>query len=198
MELHEKFRHQNLREEIFGYSPEYNDKFDLAIFLRRIVILSAAFARVYYKCKKNGRENMTSRTLDRIVGRPYISIDNSISILTALQSAGGELDELGLSELKISADESSPEYINLYEVKVVLQDETGKFFDATTCQEMLKKVVACINFITEVDIDSDGEKVFFKYRGETFDVSSLFKYEFCYLYCAVQDVDPLVTTFIPL
>lgn len=198
MELHEKFKHQELREVIFGYAPEYSDKYDLAIFLRRLVILSATLARVYYKNNRNDVENMTSRTIDRIVDRPYISIDNSISILTALQSAGADIDRLGLSKLKILSDEAHPDYINLYEIKAVLQDETGKFFDVPTCKEMLKKAVACMEFITEADIANSGERVSLEFFGETFDVSDLFKYEYCYLYCAIQEVDPLKTTFISL
>ena len=198
MELHERFQCQELRETIFGYAPEYSDKYDLAIFLRRIVILSATLARSYYKNKKNQKENMTSRTMDRIVRRPFISIDNSISILTTLQGAGEELDQLGLSPLKILSDESQADYVNLYEVKAILQDEVGKFFDVSSCREMLKKVIGCVEFITAADIQSDGDKTSFIFEGETFDISDLFQYEFCYLYCALQEVDPLKTTFIPL
>lgn len=198
MELHERFKHNELRETIFGYAPEYTDKYDLAIFLRRIVILSATFARAYYKSKKNQVENMTSRTLDRIVSRPYISIDNSVSVLSALQSAGEELDLLGLSALKILSDENHHEYVNFYEIKVILQDETGKFFDTSTCKEMINNVITCMNFITAVDIKSDGDRTWLIFDGEMFDISDLFKYEFCYLYCALKDVDPLKTTFIPL
>lgn len=196
MELHERFKHQELRETIFGYAPEYVDKYDLSIFLRRIVILSAAFARVYYKNKKNNKENMTSRTLDRIVERSYISIDNSVSILTTLQSAD-DLDELGLSALKILSDDQQ-DHINLYEVKVVLKDDTGKFFNTTTCMEMINKVINCISFITEVDIKNDNDKIYFLFDGEEFDISNLFKYEFCYLYRSLQEVDPLKTTFFRL
>lgn len=198
MELHERFQCQELRETIFGYAPEYNDKYDLAIFLRRIVILSATLARTYYQHKKNQKENMTSRTMDRIISRPFISIDNSISVLTTLQNAGDELDLLGLSALKILSDESQADYVNLYEVKAILQDEVGKFFDVSTCREMLEKVIGCVKFITVADIQSDGDNTSLIFEGETFDISDLLRYEFCYLYCALQEVDPLKTTFIPL
>lgn len=198
MELHEKFEYSELREAIFGYAPEYSDKFDLAIFLRRIVILSATFARAYYKNKRCQKENMTSRTIDRIVDRPFISIDNSISILSALQNAGEDLDELGLSALRILSDEKQSDYINLYEVKAVLQDDTGKFFDAVFCKETIKKVIACVSFITKTEIKSDEDRTWFIFDGETFDISSLFKHEFCYLYCTLQEVDPLITSYVPL
>ena len=198
MKPHEQFKHRELREVIFGYEPEYSDRYDLAIFLRRTVILSAALARAYYVTKRNNKENMMSRTIDRIVERPYISIDNSVSMLTALQGAGEKLDRLGLSALKILSDETNPDFINLYEVKAVLQDEAGKFFDVATCREMLNKVITCVQFITSADIKTDEDKSWFVLDGESFDVSDLFKYEFCYLYRALQEVDPLTTTFIPL
>ena len=198
MELHERFKHNALSEAIFGYDPEYSDKYDLAIYLRRIIILSATLARVYYQNKRNQAKNMTSRTIDRIVERPFISIDNSISILTAIQSAGKELEQLGLSALKITSDEKQADYIDIYEVKAVLQDDTGKFFDTAVCMEMLKKVINCIGFITEVDIKNEGDRTWLQFKDESFDISNLFKYEFCYLYCALQEVDPIKTTFIPL
>ena len=197
MELHERFEFSELKEAIFGYEPEYSDKYDLAIFLRRIVILSAALARVYYKNKKCPMENMTSRTIDRIVDRPFISVDNSISILSALQNAGDDLNELGLSALKIISEENQPDYINLYEVKAILQDETGKFFDAVTCKELIEKVITCISFITKTEIKSDENRTWLIFNGETFDISDLFKYEFCYLYCTLKEVDPLVTDYVP-
>lgn len=198
MELHERFEYSELKEAIFGYDPEYSDKYDLAIFLRRIVILSAALARVYYKNKSSKTDNMTSRTIDRIVGRPFISVDNSISILSAIQSAGEELDELGLSALRILSDENQDNYINLYEIKSILQDESGKFFDAVTCKEVIKKVITCIGFITKTDIKSDEDRTWLMFDGEAFDISDLFKYEFCYLYCTLQEVDPLITKYVPL
>lgn len=198
MELHERFEFSELKEAIFGYEPEYSDKYDLAIFLRRIIILSATFARTYYKNKRCQKENMTSRTIDRIVERPYISVDNSISILSALQNAGAELEDLGLSALKILSDEKQLEYINLYEVKAILQDETGKFFDAVTCKEVIKKVITCISFITKTEIKNDENRTWFIFDGETFDISDLIKYEFCYLYCTFKEVDPLIINYIPL
>lgn len=198
MELHERFEFSELKEAIFGYEPEYSDKYDLAIFLRRIVILSATLARVYYKNKRCQKENMTSRTIDRIVERPFISVDNSISILSALQNAGKDLDELGLSALKILSDEKQPDYINLYEIKAILQDETGKFFDAVTCKEVIKKVITCISFIIKTEIKSDENQTWFIFNGETFDISDLFKYEFCYLYRTLKEVDPLITNYVPL
>ena len=198
MELHERFPYPNLKEAIFGNAPEYTDKYDLSIYLRRIVILSAAFARAYYGKKGNGHDNMTSRALDKIIKRPFLSIDSSVSVLTILQNAGAELGRLGVSSLKIVSDKSHPEYMDLYEVKAILQDETGKFFNAATCFAMINKVLACIGFITRLEIENCGEEVRFVFEGETFDVSELFQYEFCYLYRAVSDVDPLATTFIPL
>lgn len=198
MELHKKFQNQELRETIFGFDPEYSDKYDLAIYLRRIVILSGAFIRVYFKNKKRNKENITSKAIERIVNRPYISIDNSVSILTMVQSAVEDIEKLGLSALKIVSDEDYDEYINLYELKGILQDETGKFFDAVRCKEILYKVVSCIKFITLIDIKNDGEKTLFVYDGENFDVSDFFKYEYCYLYKALQEVDPLKTCYIPL
>lgn len=197
MELHERFLHPGIRDTIFGYAIEYSDKYDLALFLRRIIILSATLARAYYKAKHTQKKNMTSRVIEKIVERPFLSIDNCISILTAIQRAGEELEPLGLSALKISGA-ASPESIDLYEVKAVLQDEAGKFFQAATCREMIEKVLSCVNFITETEIEHDGEKVWLVFRGEVFDIGDLFKYEFCYLYRALQDVDPLKTAFVPL
>ena len=198
MEVHERFLHPELRETIFGYSPEYSDKYDLALFLRRIVILSATLMRVYYKSKHTAMKNMTSRVVEKIVERPFLSIDNCISILTAIQSAGEDLEPLGISALKILSDEASPDYINLYEVKAILQDDTGKFFQAATCREMINKVINCVPFITETEIHNSGEKVSLIFQEESFDISDLFKYEFCYLYRTLQDVDPLKTAFVPL
>lgn len=198
MELHERFEFLEMKETIFGYSPNYSDKYDLAIFLRRIIILSATLARVYYKNKSNKKENLTSRTINRIVERQFISIDNSISILTALQNAGEELDELGLSALRILSNENQTDYINLYEIKTVLQDETGKFFDAITCKEMMNKVVSCLDFITKTDIKNEEDRTWLIFDGETFDISDLFKYEYCYLYRALEEVDPLRTNYLPL
>ena len=198
MELHERFEFVGMKETIFGYSPNYSDKYDLAIFLRRIIILSATLARVYYKNKSNKKENLTSRTINRIVERQFISIDNSISILTALQNAGEELDELGLSALRILSNENQTDYINLYEIKTVLQDETGKFFDAITCKEMMNKVVSCLDFITKTDIKNEDGRTWLIFNGETFDICDLFKYEYCYLYRALEEVDPLRTNYIPL
>lgn len=200
MELHEKFLYPNIRDAIFGYSPEYSDKYDLAIFLRRIVILSATFARAYCKHRicLDKKETMTARILAKIVDRPYLSIDSAVSILSVIQDADAELGELGLSELRILSDESSPDYIDLYEVKSVLQDETGKFFNAVTCRSMIERVIACVSFITETEITRDGQKIGLVFRGESFDIGDLFTYEFCYLYCTLQDVDPLKTTYIPL
>lgn len=198
MEPHERFEFSELKDAIFGYEPRYSDKYDLAIFLRRIVILSATFARVYYKNKKCQKENMTSKTVDRIVARPFISIDNSISILSALQNASEDLDELGLSALKVLSDEKQPDYINLYEVKAILQDETGKFFDAVTCKEVIRKVITCVGFITKTEIKSNENQTWFIFDGESFDISDLFKYEFCYLYCTLKEVEPLITNYIPL
>lgn len=200
MELHEKFLYPNMREAIFGYSPDYSNKYDLAIFLRRIVLLSATLARVYYKKKicRDPKEKMTSRIIEKIVSRPYLSADNAVSILTVIQSAGSELDELGLSALRILSDESSPDYIDLYEIKTVLLDETGKFFNAAGCRAMIEKVVACVPFLPETEIRNDGERIELVFRGEVFDIGDLFRYEFCYLYRTLQDVDPLVTAFLPL
>ncbi len=198
MELHDRFLYPEMKETIFGRAPEYRNKYDLAIYLRRIVILSAAFARAYYKAKHNTNENMTQRVIDKIVNRPYLSVDNAVSVLTALQSAGGDLDALGVEALRILSDETDPDYLDLYEVKAVLQDETGKFFNTVTCRAMTEKVLSCMKFITEVEIGNDGEKPYFLFRGESFDTGDLMKYEFCYLYCSLQDVDPLKTSFIPL
>ena len=198
MQLHEKFEHSELRDTIFGWAPEYSNPFDLAIFLRRVIILSATLARVYYKQKHTKKDCMTARTIERIVSRPYISIDNSISILTALQNAGDELDKLGLSALKPVSDENNPNYINLYEVKSVLQDEAGKFFDVSTRLATLNKVVGCIPFITKADIKGDENGCQLVFDGETFDIGDLFQCKFTYMYCALQDVDPLTTIFVPL
>lgn len=198
MEVHKRFLHPELRETIFGYAPEYSDKYDLALFLRRIVILSATLMRAYYKAKHTEAQNMTSRVVEKIVERPFLSIDNCVSILTAFQSAGEDLEPLGMSALKILSDESSPDYIDLYEVKAVLQDDAGKFFQTSTCRVMIEKVISCVNFITETEIEHEGESVRLAFRGEVFDISDLFKYEFCYLYRTLQDVDPVKTAFVPL
>lgn len=197
MEVHERFLYPEIRDAIFGCTPEYNDKYDLAIFLRRIVILSATFVRAYYKAKHTQKENMTSRVIEKIVNRSFLSIDNCISVLTAIQRAGEDLEPLGLSVLRILG-EGSPDYIDLYEVKAVLQDDTGKFFQAGTCRTMIDKVISCIGFITETEIECEGENVRLVFQGEVFDISDMFKYEFCYLYRTLQDVDPLKTAFVPL
>lgn len=199
MELHEKFLYPNMRDAIFGLDPEYSDKFDLAIYLRKIIILASAFARVYFKAKRDpNEENMTSRTIERIVERPFISIDNAVSILVTIQNASEDMDQLGLSDIKIVSDETSPDFINIYEIKAVLQDETGKFFNTVGCMNMLNKAIACMSFITATEICNEGERVKFKFKEETFDISDLFKYEFCYLYRSLQDVDPIETGFFPL
>lgn len=197
MEPHERFLYPNLRETIFGSAPEYGDKYDLAIFLRRIVLLSATLIRAYFRDKHSEKENMASRTIEKIVRRPYLSIDNAISILSTVQNAGAELDQIGMAELRI-ADETCADYIDLYEVKSVLQDETGKFFTAVTCRGMLEKVISCLGFLTMTEIENSKDGIFLRFRGECFRIDDLFKYEFCYLYCSLQEVDPLQTTYLPL
>lgn len=198
MELHENFEFSGLREAVFGYAPEYTNTYDISIFLRRLIVVASAFARAYYRDKHLCAQNATAEVLDRIAARPYISVDNAVSVLSTLQHAGNDLDELGIGELKILADEKDPDFIDIYEVKAVLQDETGKFFDIMFCRDIINRVVKSIGFITHTDLLNADGKVWFCFRGEDFDIGELFTYEYCYLYRSLLHVDPLETDLVSL